>query len=250
MKQQKMPASAGIFFGCFCAVPLACKTINERDPEMAANPGTPRFPHLLNYFATASGALPAPIPHPDADVNRLLQDGQAALRRAAVLIPVTRQRAGHDSQVVLTVRSENLKSHAGQISLPGGSWEEQDRDAVATALRESEEEIGLARHRVEVIGELGDMALPSGFRITPVVGVIDDGIDFVPCPVEVADIFQVPLDLLLDTRAYRSSVMTYNNQPRRILEVLYEDYRIWGATAAILFHLAEQVEKMLDETGI
>lgn len=216
---------------------------------MAARRGTPRFPHLLNYFAAIPDVEPPAIPHPDADVNRLLQDGRHALRRAAVLIPVTRQRNGHDSQVILTVRSENLKSHAGQISLPGGSWEEQDSDAVATALRESEEEIGLARHRVEVIGKLGDMALPSGFRITPVVGVIDDGIEFQPCPIEVADIFQVPLDLLLDTGAYRSSVMSYDDRPRKILEVLYEDYRIWGATAAILFHLAEQVENMLNESG-
>jgi hypothetical protein len=102
---------------------------------------------------------------------------------------------------------------------------------------------------VEVIGKLGDMALPSGFRITPVVGVIDDDLDFIPCPIEVADIFQVPLDLLLDTRAYRSSVMTYNGRPRKILELLYEDYRIWGATAAILFHLARQVEVESGQSG-
>ncbi|MFN3165094.1 MAG: CoA pyrophosphatase, partial [Pseudohongiellaceae bacterium] len=221
-----------------------------RDRAMAAeSQSPPRFEHLLSYFQAASMADPAPIPHPDADVNRLLQDSRQSLRHAAVLIPVTRQREGHNSQVVLTVRSENLRSHAGQISLPGGSWEEQDVDPIATALRESEEEIGLERHRVDVIGKLGDMALPSGFRITPIVGVIDDGIDFVPCPIEVADIFQVPLDVLLDTRAYRNSVMTYNDQPRKILEVLYEDYRIWGATAAILFHLAEQIERMAAENA-
>jgi len=207
----------------------------------------PRFDHLISYFQAADSAAPTPIAHPDSDVNRLLQDNHHSLRRASVLIPVTRQREGHDSHVVLTVRSENLKSHAGQISLPGGSWEQQDPDPIATALRESEEEIGLERHRVEVIGKLGDMALPSGYRITPVVGLIDDGIDFIPCPIEVADIFHVPLDLLLDTRAYRRSFMTYNDKPRKILEVLYEDYRIWGATAAILFHLAEQIETMLSE---
>lgn len=213
----------------------------------ADHPSPPRFEHLLRYFQKAPGADPDPIPHPDAGVNRLLQGGSHSLRRASVLIPVTRHGPDHDSQVVLTVRSENLKSHAGQISLPGGSWEARDPDSIATALRESEEEIGLEQHRVEVIGKLGDMALPSGFRITPIVGVIDHGIDFVPCPIEVADIFQVPLDLLLDTRAYRTSVMTYQDRPRKILEVLYEDYRIWGATAAILFHLAEQIETMLAE---
>lgn len=209
---------------------------------MATGGSRPRFFDLLDYFQSSAAQAPAPIPHPDESVNELMQSSGQTLRQASVLIPVTRHGPDQDSHIVLTVRSENLKSHAGQISLPGGSWEEQDSDEIATALRESEEEIGLPREHVEVIGRLGEMALPSGFRITPIIGVIESGLEFVPCPVEVADIFQAPLDLVLDKTAYRSSVMTYNNQPRRILELMYEDYRIWGATAAILYHLASALE--------
>lgn len=211
----------------------------------AATQKQARFQALLSYFQNQGQANPEPIVHPDKSVNELLRNNTQSLRRAAVLIPVTREPNHHDSQLVLTVRSENLKSHAGQISLPGGSWEEQDENSIATALRESEEEIGLQRDRVEVLGELGQMMLPSGFHITPVVGIIDNDIDFVPCPIEVADIFTVPLELVLDTRSYRSSTLNHNNAPRKTLELLYEDYRIWGATAAILYHLASKVEDLL-----
>ena len=145
---------------------------------------------------------------------------------------------GSASHVVLTVRSENLNSHAGQISLPGGSCDPADSDLAATALREAEEEIGLPREQVEVAGELGPMALPSGFLVTPVVGLIPPGLDFTPCSHEVADIFQTPLDLILDPEAYVRSSYILAGVKRQTLELCYEDYRIWGATAAILHRLA------------
>lgn len=204
-----------------------------------------QFERMLAYFARVKQEKlsPSPIPHPDESINRLATEQLDSLRRAAVLIPVTRATATHESQVVLTVRSANLKSHAGQISLPGGTQEAHDLDVYATALRESEEEIGLPASNVEIIGRLGEFALPSGFRVTPIVGVIDSGLEFSPCPVEVADIFYTPLALVLDPQAYRSSEMQFNDVPRKILELTYEDYRIWGATAAILHHLALQVFK-------
>jgi 8-oxo-dGTP pyrophosphatase MutT (NUDIX family) len=111
------------------------------------------------------------------------------------------------------------------------------------SLRESEEEIGLRPDQVEVIGKLGDMALPSGFQITPFVGLIDSQLLFTPSPDEVADIFQAPLELILDPSAYRHSTMFFNSSERKILELMFEDYRIWGATAAILHHLATEVHK-------
>lgn len=154
-----------------------------------------------------------------------------------MLIPVS--RPGDDaSNVVLTVRSENLRSHAGQISLPGGSIESGDADLAAAALREAEEEIGLPRERVEVIGELGPMPLPSGFLVTPVVGLIPPGLEFTACSREVADIFQTPLDLILNPEAYVRSSYIHAGVKRGTLELHYEDYRIWGATAAILHRLA------------
>jgi 8-oxo-dGTP pyrophosphatase MutT (NUDIX family) len=170
-----------------------------------------------------------------------MQARSTPLRKASVLIPITRHGSGNNSEIVLTVRSENLKSHAGQVSLPGGSEDDMDVDVVATALRESEEEIGLARDKVEVIGRLGDMALPSGFQITPIVGLIEPGLQFKPCPIEVAEIFHVPLSLLLDRNAYTSSTMTYDKQSRKVLELQFERFRIWGATAAILYHLAQMI---------
>ena len=135
-----------------------------------------------------------------------------------------------------------MKSHAGQISLPGGTQEEQDEDSIATAQRESEEEIGLASNHVEVIGRLGDLVLPSGFLITPIVGIINKNLNFVAQPQEVADIFQAPLELILDVTAYQKFTVPFEGKDRTVLEIHFEDYRIWGATAAILFHLANEIK--------
>lgn len=198
---------------------------------------------LLDFFAGPHSENPAPITHPDELVNQeAMRDGHS-YRAAAVLIPVTRNSETNKSEIVLTVRAAHLKSHGGQISLPGGTKEEQDPDFQTTALRESEEEIGLLAHQVQVLGKLGDMALPSGFRITPFVGLIDSGLEFVPSPDEVADIFHAPLELLLDPGAYQKTTMEFNGEERMILEINFEKYRIWGATAAILYHLAQQVRR-------
>jgi 8-oxo-dGTP pyrophosphatase MutT (NUDIX family) len=199
------------------------------------------FEDLLAYFSRNEIAAPEPIAHPDSALNKLLEQRESPLRRASVLIPITRPKPHRPSKIILTVRSENLNSHAGQISLPGGSEEAQDSDAIATALRESEEEIGLAQHQVEVIGRLGDMALASGFQITPIIGLIEPDLNFIPCAVEVAEIFQAPLSLIMNTKAYKSSFMTFDSQSRKVLELQFEQFRIWGATAAILYHLAQEV---------
>lgn len=205
------------------------------------------FSRLLGFFGGADGAsnkreeLPE-VRHPDEGIARLVDAGGFATREAAVLIAVMRP-VPHEkkSEVVLTVRSEKMKRHGGQISLPGGTREKEDENIAATALREAEEEIGLARQRVEVLGQLGQLVMPTGFRITPVVGVVDPGPEFVPCPREVADIFSVPLELVLDVAAYRDGSARLHGQQRRVLELQCGDYRIWGATAAILHHLAQQV---------
>ena len=200
------------------------------------------FDELLAYFSQNKNDNPDPIFHPDNSVNKMMSLRPSPLRKASVLIPITRHKPGKNSEIVLTVRSENLNSHPGQISLPGGSEEAIDSDVVATALRESEEEIGLAQDDVEVIGRLGDMALPSGFQITPIVGLIDPDLEYVPCPIEVAEIFRAPLSLLINPDSYKSTFMTYDNQSRKVLELQFERFRIWGATAAILYHLAQMVQ--------
>ena len=200
------------------------------------------FDDLLAYFSRNKNDNPDPIFHPDNSINKLMSLRSSALRKASVLIPITRHKPGKNSEIVLTVRSENLNSHPGQISLPGGSEEAIDSDVVATALRESQEEIGLAQGDVEVIGRLGDMALPSGFQVTPIIGLIEPGLDFAPCPIEVAEIFHAPLSLLMNPDSYNSTSMIYDNQQRKILELQFEQFRIWGATAAILYHLAQIIE--------
>ena len=200
------------------------------------------FDDLLAYFSRNKNDNPDPIFHPDNSINKLMSLRSRALRKASVLIPITRHKPGKNSEIVLTVRSENLNNHPGQISLPGGSEEAIDSDVVATALRESEEEIGLAQGDVQVIGRLGDMALPSGFQITPIVGLIEPDLEYAPCPIEVAEIFHAPLSLLINPDSYKSTSMTYANQSRKILELQFKRFRIWGATAAILYHLAQMIE--------
>lgn len=212
--------------------------MNNRDDSNSEQ----AFDDLLAYFSGTKNDNPDPIFHPDSSVNKMMIGRATPLRKASVLIPITRHRPGKRSEIVLTVRSENLNSHPGQISLPGGSEEPNDSDVVATALRESEEEIGLAQGNVEVIGRLGDMALPSGFQITPIVGLIEPDLEYVPCPIEVAEIFHAPLSLLMNPDSYNSTSMAYDNQARNILELQFERFRIWGATAAILHHLAQMIE--------
>jgi 8-oxo-dGTP pyrophosphatase MutT (NUDIX family) len=213
---------------------------NNQDTKQESNYDT-----LLRFFASKEAENPSRISHPELDVYRT-SESESGLRKAAVLLPITRLEDSSGSHLVLTVRSENLKSHAGQISLPGGTHEEQDKDSIATALRESEEEIGLEAEHVEVIGRLGELVLPSGFLITPIVGIISRNLDFVAQPEEVADIFHAPLDLILDVSAYRKFTLPFEGKDRTVLEIHYEDYRIWGATAAILFHLANEIKNYGD----
>ena len=199
-----------------------------------------KFNALLKFFETEKAKNPKRIFHPDLEVYNSITN-EDSLKQASVLIAVTRPTAQANSQIVLTVRSADLKSHAGQISLPGGKRESADSDAVATALRESEEEIGLPPNEVKVLGKLGDLALPSGYLVTPIVGLIDSGLHFTRQEEEVEDIFEAPTSLVLDIPSYKKSEVDFKGKKRTILEIQYGSYRIWGATAAILFNLAQQV---------
>ena len=209
---------------------------------MSEKNNSSHFEILIDFFANHQAEIPDRICNSELEVYNSIKD-EASLKKAAVLIPVIRHTNDASSHIILTVRSANLKSHAGQISLPGGTKEDQDTDDVATALRESEEEIGLSPSEVEIIGRLGSLALPSGFSVRPIVGVVNQGLTFTPQQEEVADIFQVPLDLILDTSAYKRSQVEFKGANRTILELQFKNYRIWGATAAILYHLALEISK-------
>ncbi len=157
------------------------------------------------------------------------------LRPAAVLIPLVDRTEG--LSVLLTLRDSNLPHHAGQISFPGGRIEERDASAAETALRETEEEIGLARSHVEIIGRLDDYITGTGFLVAPIVGLVHPPYELHPDPAEVAGVFEVPLDFVLDPANHRRESKMFNGVERRFYAMPYGDKYIWGATAAMLMNL-------------
>lgn len=163
------------------------------------------------------------------------------LRPAAVLVPLV----DHEGEmgVVLTQRTEHLNKHAGQISFPGGRIEADDKTAVDTALRETEEEIGLTRNDVEIIGRLDDYVTGTGFVVAPIVGIVRPPYVTNPDPFEVADIFEVPLNFLIDPSNHKRHSKTFNGVERQFYAMPYEDRYIWGATAAMLVNLYEVLKE-------
>jgi 8-oxo-dGTP pyrophosphatase MutT (NUDIX family) len=160
-----------------------------------------------------------------------------ALRPAAVLVPLIGH--AHGMTVLLTQRTAHLSAHAGQISFPGGRVEDGDTDAVATALRETEEEVGLPRDRVGVIGRLDTYLTGTGFEITPIVGIVEPPMPLVIDPFEVAEAFEVPLSYVLDRRNHQRVERESGGRRRAFFILPYEGRNIWGATAGILVNLAE-----------
>mgnify|MGYP001810165274 CR=1 FL=1 len=154
---------------------------------------------------------------------------------AAVLVPLVRR---HDAlTVLLTLRAPHLLHHPGQVSFPGGRVEASDRSPPDTALRETEEEIGLARERIEVLGQLPRYHTVSGFAITPVVGLVTPPFELSVDSLEVADVFEVPLPFLLDARNRERRAIDYQGQRREYQATVYQGRVIWGATAGILASL-------------
>jgi 8-oxo-dGTP pyrophosphatase MutT (NUDIX family) len=156
---------------------------------------------------------------------------------AAVLVPLVIHPDG--MTVLLTLRTLHLADHAGQISFPGGRVEPQDADEAATALREASEEVGLAAHRVRIVGRLDTYVTRTGYRIAPVVGLIAPPIELAPDPDEVAEIFEVPLDFLIDPVNRRRDSRQYQGTERFFWAMRWECHYIWGATAGMLVNLAE-----------
>ena len=165
---------------------------------------------------------------------------QAASTAAAVLIPVVARPEG--LTVVFTQRTTHLKSHAGQVSFPGGRAEPGDASAEFTALREAAEEIGLAAERVEILGRLPDYRTRTGFRVTPVVGVIRPPLRLVPDPREVEAVFEVPLEFLLDERNRERRTREFQGLSVGFYVYEYEGHVIWGATAGMLVNLHRMLE--------
>ncbi|OGA26478.1 MAG: coenzyme A pyrophosphatase [Betaproteobacteria bacterium RIFCSPLOWO2_02_FULL_65_24] len=160
---------------------------------------------------------------------------QESYTPAAVLVPVVDRENG--MTVLFTRRTAHLQDHAGQISFPGGRTEPGDESPLATALRETEEEIGLERGCVEILGRLPDYRTGTGFRITPVVGLVRPPLELRPDDFEVAEVFEVPLGFLLDPSNHQRNSMMRDGHRREFYAMPYRHYYIWGATAGILMNL-------------
>ncbi len=155
------------------------------------------------------------------------------VKHAAVLVPLIER--GDGVYVLLTQRTTYLHAHAGQISFPGGGVEAHDRHRQDTALRETEEEIGLARACITVLGQLPEYEMQSGFRITPVIGWVQPPYSTRPDPLEVQDIFEVPLNHFLQPASYQRHRYVLEGLERKYLAIPYRGRYIWGATAGMLY---------------
>ncbi len=161
------------------------------------------------------------------------------LRDAAVLVPVV-DRPG-DATVILTQRTEKLRSHSGQVAFPGGGIDDTDASPEDAALREAREEIGLDRGHVEIVGRMPDYVTGSGYRIAPVLSVVRPGFDLVINPDEVDAAFEVPLAFLMDPANHRRESRTWNDQERFFYTMPFGDRYIWGVTAGIIHALYERL---------
>lgn len=206
---------------------------------------TPQVVHIRHRLAHTR-----PLPSPAAlvdyggalNVPLEMVPRPEALRPAAVLVPLLATPQG--LEVLFTRRTDNLRNHAGQVSFPGGAAETHDADATATALREAEEEIGLSPAAIDVLGFLGPHVTISGFCVSPVVGYVARPPTLTADSGEVAEIFSVPLDYLMQREHYECRQGEFRGQPVRYYVLRYGQQTIWGATAAMLVDLYERLEPL------
>ncbi|MEL6317928.1 MAG: CoA pyrophosphatase [Pseudomonadota bacterium] len=179
----------------------------------------------------------------DADEIRALAaadpGGASRLTPAAVLCPIVPRADG--LHVLLTQRAAHLKRHAGQIAFPGGKVDPEDRSPMAAALREADEEIGLRPEQADVMGPIETYVTGTGYRITPFVAAVDPYFRPLPQDAEVADVFEVPLDFLMDPANHQRRTGEWRGRTRRYYAMPYGERFIWGATAGILKALADRV---------
>jgi 8-oxo-dGTP pyrophosphatase MutT (NUDIX family) len=184
--------------------------------------------------AIAAEPVPDKVAHGD-DVLEILDRPPVP---AAVLVPVI---LGPVPGILLTKRNAHLNRHGGQVSFPGGRIDAADRDAEAAALREAEEEIALDPRHVKVLGRMADYVTNTGYRITPVLGLLPPGLALRPAPEEVEAVFELPIDVLLNPDAPRRQRHHVRGKWREYWVWPHPDHYIWGATAAILVHLAQKL---------
>lgn len=173
----------------------------------------------------------------DARLDRIVKAD--AWKTSAVLIPVLAKEP--EVTVLLTLRTSHLSSHSGQIAFPGGKIEPSDANPVATALREAEEEIGLPRTLAEPLAVMDLHKTGTGYRIVPVIAMIDPRFTPLPDPNEVADVFEVPLSFLMAEQNHIAHIGQYKGQSILFNSLTYNDWFIWGATAAIIKNMHDRL---------
>ncbi len=172
----------------------------------------------------------------DHDLNPGMEPAQS-LTPAAVLVPLVTHPDGLTA--MFTQRTDHLLHHAGQISFPGGHMDPGDDTPEETALRETEEEVGLDRRHVEIVGRLEQYVTRTGFSITPVVALVTPPFETNPDPEEVDEVFEVPLSFLLDPANHQRHSREFEGRTREFHAMPFGDYYIWGATAGMLINLYE-----------
>jgi 8-oxo-dGTP pyrophosphatase MutT (NUDIX family) len=188
--------------------------------------------HRLEYCRPAGLAMESA-----AVRARLRAAWPSTLKVAAVLVPIVNRAPA--PTLLMTVRASHLRRHAGQISFPGGRLEAQDADVAAAAVRETGEEIGIAASAIDPIGFLSDHVVQTGYRITPVVALLQTGVNPKPDGTEVAEVFELPLGLALTAANYRVGRRTIREVEVDTWELAFGSYNIWGATAGILANLRQ-----------
>jgi 8-oxo-dGTP pyrophosphatase MutT (NUDIX family) len=217
--------------------------LRVRLARIAADP--PRLAHGEDVFAALQGndgfaALQGNDGFAALQGNDVLASLSRAPVPAAVLVPVV---LGAEPGILLTKRTSHLRKHAGQISFPGGRIDPEDSGPEAAALREAEEEIGLPAASVQVLGRLDDTITGTGYRITPVVGLVAPGVVYHLSPHEVDAVFELPMSVVLDPDAPKRQRQHVGGVWREYWVWPHPDHYIWGATAAILVHLAERLRE-------
>ncbi len=203
--------------------------------NLSANDNLQHLRRSLKPLQAKAGLSASHEPrHSDYDLLGKAQTPQS-LQAAAVLVPLVAHADGIN--VLFTQRTDHLKHHPGQVSFPGGRSEPQDQGPIATALRETEEEIGLGAGYIDPLGLLDDYETVTGFLVTPVVSLVTPGFTLALDDFEVAASFEVPLTYLLDPQNQHIGQRNYNGKERRYYYIEYRQRRIWGATAGIIMNL-------------
>jgi 8-oxo-dGTP pyrophosphatase MutT (NUDIX family) len=193
--------------------------------------------HLLEQALHGLNQAPESAPWNLQELADLLPS--EPLRAAAVLVGL-REHA-HGSSILLTVRNDALRHHAGQISFPGGRVDVTDASPLAAALRETGEEVGLPASAIEPVGWLDPYATITGFHVLPLVAHLDPDYPLSPNAEEVAEAFEVPLDFILEPNNLRHVNVEWRGRTRELVEFHWQHYRIWGATAAMLVNLRDRL---------